>query len=120
MAGDITGGGVVMVLVGGGALGSNCTGAVLLVEGEFVAVGTVGGGGGKEGKASLTSPARTALTVSATLPGAMNRVAIANVAQLSGRISPFTAVPTTAKTVLSTQKLSNPSTIHLSCNMTLL
>jgi hypothetical protein len=45
----------------------------------------------------------------------MKRVAIARVAQLIGRINPFKAVPTIAKMVLNTQKLSNPSTTHLYC-----
>jgi hypothetical protein len=47
LAGATAGGGVVMVVVGA-ALGSNCTGALPLVEGEFVA-GGADGGGGKEG-----------------------------------------------------------------------
>jgi len=112
------GDGVVTILVEGTALGSSGTGSILLVGVEFTAGGT-GGGGGKEGKDRLTSPARIALTVSVILLGAMNRVAIANVAQLRGRINPLKAEPTTAKTVLSNLKLSNPSTTHLCCNMTL-
>jgi hypothetical protein len=107
-------------VVEGTALGSSGTGSTLLVELGFAVEGTAGGGGGKEGSPSLTSPVRTALKVSDILPGAMNRVAIANVAKLSGRISPFKAAPTTAKTALSTQKLSNPSTTHLCCNIILL
>lgn len=106
--------------VEGTPLGANGTGSTLPVGFGFAAVGAAGGGGGKEGSARFTSPVRTALKVSATLPGAMNRVAIASVAKLNGRISPFNAAPTIAKTALSTQKLSNPSTLHLYGSITLL
>lgn len=115
----VAGGGGVAIRVEGAALGSNGAGAAPLVGVGF-AVGTAGGGGGREGKASLISPARTALKVSAILLGAIKRVAIANVAKLSGRINPFKTAPTTANTALSTQKPSNPSTTHLCCDITLL
>jgi hypothetical protein len=101
-----------MVLGEGAAFEFRGTGSALLT-GLLVglaAVGTAGGGGGRE---SRTSPERTALTVSVSLPGAIRRVAIARVPQLIGRINPLKAVPTMAKTVLNTQKLSNPSTTHL-------
>lgn len=111
--------GGVEIWVDGVALGSNGTGAALLV-GAGLVVGTAGGGGGREGKASLISPARTALKVSAILLGAIKRVAIANVAKLSGRINPFKTAPTIANTALSTQKPSNPSTTHLCCDISLL